>query len=79
MAATFTVRMGCDNCGYIGFYQVPRGHEIDDSDRDEGIFSSYHRHDSELRTVMYCANCAVPYLKVFWQEDNEQPAKVSQP
>jgi hypothetical protein len=74
---TYNAKMGCDNCGWIALYAVPKGYEIEDSDRDTEHYSCYHRHRSGAATTLYCMNCGTPYLKVFWQEDNVEPAKVS--
>jgi len=70
---TYPVRMGCDNCGQITIYQIPRGFEVIDSDRAQDVYSGIERHNGEKHEGLYCTNCNTPWLRVFWARDDEVP------
>jgi hypothetical protein len=64
--------MGCENCGYIAFYEVPMGLEIQDACRDPENFahSATHKPNSDDEKLLFCQNCRTPYLVVFWSSED---------
>ena len=70
-AATYSARLGCDNCGHAEVYTLPRKSIITGYDREERIPSSYRLVNSRDETLVNCRHCKLPHLVVLWWKEEE--------
>lgn len=70
--ATYTTRLGCDNCGHSEIYDIPLKAIITSYDRDDRCPSSYLRvGDTGHETLIICRHCKLPHLCVLWWKEEE--------
>lgn len=64
------IRAACENCGFVGSYQVPYKAKIVDYDGsyDEGASHVITWLDKN-REILLCSNCGLPKLEVvYWDQ-----------
>lgn len=70
--ATYTTRLGCDNCGHAEVYEIPIKAIIDSYDREDRVPSAYHfSSDPSHETLITCRHCKLPHLTVLWWKEEE--------
>lgn len=66
-AASFTTRLGCDNCGHADVYEIPVRRQITSYNPEaENSFSFYARPNGEGEIILLCEFCKLPQLQVLW-------------
>jgi hypothetical protein len=74
---TFDVRMGCDNCGHTNIYTLPlrsRVYDCRNRDEDDLDVSAYSKVGNKDQTMLFCVNCRLPKLTVFWWLETPEDA-----
>ncbi len=82
----YDAKLCCANCGYTGFYQLPRGYEFMEyfgknpedcmsEVRLSGLREGVNNEDCAEKQLL-CNNCRMPFLYVKpWDDDERRGAK----